>query len=358
MSYVVARMQKMKAGNLGGAFKHNERIFKNHSNKDIDSERSHLNYDVLERDSVESYEKAIKDYVNQNKKGSRAIRKDAVLCAEWIITSDHDFFEKLDDLETKRFFRTAVGYFEQKYGSENIAYSKVHLDETTPHLHLGIVPLKDGVLSSKNMFNREELKAIQDELPKFLNDRYFEIERGKKGSEKKHLNIAEFKELQDEIQAKNQELESITEELKKYNHDQLKERKSESYKIAKKLKAMTKNMFGHYILDEPFYKRVLKYIVNVHNDFMKVWKKNIELNDKLEQAHKKIDNLETEIESYKKTNDSQDIMKTISGLNSKILGKDDNQIYKTRYKAIESLLTSEQKKVIESLSKSKEGHIR
>ena len=36
MSYMVARMQKMKAGNLGGAYKHNERVFETHSNKDID----------------------------------------------------------------------------------------------------------------------------------------------------------------------------------------------------------------------------------------------------------------------------------------------------------------------------------
>ncbi|WP_405196391.1 plasmid recombination protein, partial [Streptococcus anginosus] len=37
MSYMVARMQKMKVGNLGGAHKHNERIFEKHSNKDIDT---------------------------------------------------------------------------------------------------------------------------------------------------------------------------------------------------------------------------------------------------------------------------------------------------------------------------------
>ena len=28
MSYMVARMQKMKAGNLGGAYKHNERFLR------------------------------------------------------------------------------------------------------------------------------------------------------------------------------------------------------------------------------------------------------------------------------------------------------------------------------------------
>ena len=48
MSKMVARMQKMKIGNLGGSFKHNERLFENHSNKDIDPERSHLNYELTE----------------------------------------------------------------------------------------------------------------------------------------------------------------------------------------------------------------------------------------------------------------------------------------------------------------------
>ena len=50
MSHIVARMQKMKVGNLGGAYRHNERIFENHSNKDIDTERSHLNYELTDRE--------------------------------------------------------------------------------------------------------------------------------------------------------------------------------------------------------------------------------------------------------------------------------------------------------------------
>ena len=33
MSYMVARMQKMKVGNLGGAHKHNERILKSTQTK-------------------------------------------------------------------------------------------------------------------------------------------------------------------------------------------------------------------------------------------------------------------------------------------------------------------------------------
>ena len=103
MSYMVARMQKMKAGNLGGAYKHNERVFETHSNKDIDPSRSPLNYELTDRDHSVSYEKKIKDYVNENKISNRAIRKRCGLCDEWIITSDKSFFEKLSEGETREF---------------------------------------------------------------------------------------------------------------------------------------------------------------------------------------------------------------------------------------------------------------
>lgn len=48
MSMIVARMEKMKSGNLVGIGNHNQRKTKNHSNKEIDKTRSHLNYDLLQ----------------------------------------------------------------------------------------------------------------------------------------------------------------------------------------------------------------------------------------------------------------------------------------------------------------------
>ncbi|MCO4542177.1 Plasmid recombination enzyme [Streptococcus infantarius subsp. infantarius] len=184
----------MKVGNLGGAYRHNERIFKNHSNKDIDPNRSHLNYELTDRDRSVSYEKQIKNYVNETKISKRAIRKDAVLCDEWVITSDKKFFEDLNQEQVQEFFETAKKYFEEQYGKQNIAYASVHLDESTPHMHMGVVPMKDGKLSSKAMFDREELKSIQDKLPKYMNEHGFEVERGELNSEKKHKTVAEFKQ--------------------------------------------------------------------------------------------------------------------------------------------------------------------
>lgn len=97
MSFVVARMQKMKSGNLVGVGNHNQRNTDNHSNKDIDVERSYLNYDLVNR--TENYKRDIEQFINDNKSSSRAVRKDAVLINEWIITSDNQFFK---DLKQKR----------------------------------------------------------------------------------------------------------------------------------------------------------------------------------------------------------------------------------------------------------------
>ena len=221
MSYMVARMQKMKAVNLGGAYRHNERIFENHSNKDIDTSRSHLNYELTDRDRELSYKSQIEDYINENKVSERAIRKDAVLCDEWIITSDKTFFEKLDQEKTRDFFETAKNYFAENYGEENIAYASVHLDESTPHMHMGVVPFENGKLSSKAMFDREELKKIQDELPKYMNEHGFDLQRGELNSEAKHKTVAEFKkdlattEVQQELDRLNEVLKEKYEELDK-----------------------------------------------------------------------------------------------------------------------------------------------
>ena len=212
-------MTKYKSGNLGGAYRHNERIFKQHSNKDIDIERSHLNYELTDRDRSMSYEKQIKNYIDENKISKRAIRKDAVLCDEWIITSDKDFFAKLTPEETKRFFETSKNYFAENYGLENIAYASVHLDENTPHMHMGIVPMKQEKLSSKSIFNREELKKIQDELPKYLSQHGFHLQRGELDSTKKHLSTQEYKDKQEVLQKIEKRIDEKFDKMIEFNSE-------------------------------------------------------------------------------------------------------------------------------------------
>ncbi|MDN6390256.1 MAG: plasmid recombination protein, partial [Lactococcus lactis] len=141
MSMIVARMQKMKSGNLVGIGNHNQRKTENHTNKEIDPSLSKLNYDLVNR--TENYKRDIEKFINENKSTKRAVRKDAVLINEWIISSDSKFFKDLTQQETKNFFASAKDYFAENFGEENIRYAIVHLYETPPHKNKGIVNVSD-----------------------------------------------------------------------------------------------------------------------------------------------------------------------------------------------------------------------
>lgn len=212
MSFVVARMQKLKADNLVGLGNHDQRKTSNHSNQDIDVSRSHLNYDLV-AGRTNNFKTDIQSYIDERKAGSRAVRKDAVLANEWVITSDKGFFEQLDEKQTRAYFETAKQYFAEKFGDENIRYAWVHLDEHTPHMHMGIVPFdKDNKLSAKRVFNREALQQVQDELPEFLQSKGFKLERGQKNKERKNLSVPEYKAMR-------QELETVKADTKKQRQE-------------------------------------------------------------------------------------------------------------------------------------------
>ena len=237
MSFVVARMQKVKSGNLVGVGNHNQRNTDNHSNKDIDVERSHLNYDLVNR--TENYKTDIQQFINDNKSSSRAVRKDAVLINEWIITSDNPFFKDKDDKEIKDFFDTAKSYFADKFGDNNIRYAQVHLDETTPHMHLGIVPFNaEHKLTAKTVFNRQALQAVQDELPTYLQERGFELERGEKGSERKNLTVPEYKKAKDELKEMTTTLEQRKSEVLALSNDKAPTIKKESLDLKDETKTV------------------------------------------------------------------------------------------------------------------------
>ena len=196
MAYVVARMQKMKVGNLTGIENHNKRKTKNHANKDIDVTKSHLNYDLVGNSGT--YHKDIMGYINKNKASTRAVRKDAVVVNEWLVTSSAAFFKDLDDDEIKRYFEVSKDFFATEFGEENIRYATVHMDEKTPHMHMGIVPFdEDMKLASKRVVSKQKLIAIQDKLPLYMQEHGFDVQRGEKESQRSHLSVSEYKDAKE-----------------------------------------------------------------------------------------------------------------------------------------------------------------
>ena len=305
MSYAVARMQKMKSGNLGGAYRHNERIFENHSNKDIDPEKTHLNYELTDRDRSIPYDRQIKQYINDNKISKRALRKDAVLCNEWIITSDKAFFENMSPEQIKNFFETAKNFFAERYGNSNIAYAMVHLDESTPHMHLGLVPMQNGKLSSKSLFgSRDQLKEIQEAFPRYLNEHGYNLQRGESDSKKKHLETAEFKEKQRLLDDTDKKIVDKTEKLKQLEKEKdallddiavLESIQPLQIEEMKKDKLVRRTFDGKLKMDKETYDRLFHTVSQHALDNNRLRHENSNLEQQLQQSLSKQNNLAKEL---------------------------------------------------------------
>lgn len=195
MSYLVCHVQKFKMSDVKGMQKHDQRESEHSKNKDIDRSRSHLNYDLHNGEDT-NYYKRVKEVIESQYKGNRAIRKDAVTMVGILISSDNDFFKDKDIEIQKCFFDMAYQKLKEMYGEENVISAVVHMDEKTPHMHFNVVPIKDGKLTAKTIFNRTGLRNLQEELPKYLQNGFTDIQRGEKDSEAKHKTTYEWKEEQ------------------------------------------------------------------------------------------------------------------------------------------------------------------
>ena len=158
-------------------------------NPQIDSERTKNNYHIICRQC--SYTEFINRRIDELGLTTKP-RKDAVLMASFVIGSDREFFNGLTLAEQEDFFVQCTRYFADKYGEENIISAVVHMDETTPHLHLNLMPIRNGRLCCKDLFTRAELTKLQTDFHEQVGKRWG-LERGREGSPKKHLSTAEYK---------------------------------------------------------------------------------------------------------------------------------------------------------------------
>ncbi|WP_353095771.1 plasmid recombination protein [Tissierella praeacuta] len=72
------------------------------------------------------------EIIKENVQTDKKIRKDAVRLCDIVVTSDPKFYNKLTDIEIRKFFKENYEFLCNRYRNESIVYSTVHLDETTP----------------------------------------------------------------------------------------------------------------------------------------------------------------------------------------------------------------------------------
>lgn len=92
MSYAIVRNEKLTRSQANGICIHNDRKAQNHSNKEIDTSKSHLNYYF--KKSELSYIKEF-DILKEKYDLKGQIRSNSIIMCEMVFTSDKEFFDKI-----------------------------------------------------------------------------------------------------------------------------------------------------------------------------------------------------------------------------------------------------------------------
>lgn len=140
--------------------RHNERkVGQKHSNENIDPSRTHEN--IYYCDDGRTYVDRWKEVMDENYKGRRKPRKDAVALVGLSIQFGGDI-RKLDDDTQVEVLNHMANWLSEKY--PHYIGVNIHLDETAPGLQFDFVPLtEDGRLSARDITSRIELKKLQEE---------------------------------------------------------------------------------------------------------------------------------------------------------------------------------------------------
>ena len=98
MSYAIVRNEKLTRAEVNGKGTHNDRKAKNHTNKDIDPTRTHLNYYIKKNNYTytKEFDKLRKE---QNLAGH--LRENSIIMCQMIFTSDQEFFTELENKKQK-----------------------------------------------------------------------------------------------------------------------------------------------------------------------------------------------------------------------------------------------------------------
>ena len=190
MSYLGCHMEKYHKQDVAPIEKENERDENYKSdNPQIDSEQTKNNYRF-----TPYFGKTYTEFINSRiKELGLSPRKDAVVMNSFVLGSDKTFFDGLAKVEQYNFFSDCYKFFAERYGEENIIAAVVHNDETTPHMHLNLMPVtNEDRLCSKQLFDKPQLQQLQTDFYESVGKRWG-LQRGKEGSQKKHLSTSEFK---------------------------------------------------------------------------------------------------------------------------------------------------------------------
>ena len=143
------------SGHLLVAARHNRRMIQAEkgAGSHIDARRSHLNFSLR----GESTPEAINDVARRtmDAAGVVKLRKNAVRAIEVLFSLPFK-----STIGPRAYFEDCTAWAGERFGHGNILSSDVHLDESCPHCHVLILPMRDGRMSGSAMLG-DRTKLIE-----------------------------------------------------------------------------------------------------------------------------------------------------------------------------------------------------
>jgi len=296
MSYAIIRNANYKKENLAGLYKHNERKNTNYSNKDINKNNSIKNYSIKQCNTT--YSNAIKIFQQENNLQGRIIKTTNVAC-EFIITSDKEFFERIGEEETKRYFQTSYNFVAnyKGLGEKYILSAKVHLDESTPHLHLVYVPVVhkidkksgkqiDKIACSEYWKGKDSYRELQNNFHRYITEHGFDLERGK-ANNTEHLKIETLKQVTCYDNIKYELTQEEIKPIETKNTALILQQNKELIKYTNKLKVQLSKSYTAIRQAE----ELQKYNINLKQENEELKRENNKLKNYIEKTFEVIKNL-------------------------------------------------------------------
>lgn len=240
-NYIIARIENYKMGDIGKVGKEQERekeyIEKYYQNPDYDPSKTKDNVTLAhdqERDG-KTWEKYIKEYRTDHAVQGRFNvnggdpKTQTNIATQFMVTASKEYLESMDKSEQVRFFKDAFKSLKEQYPTYHWAEVTIHYDEQTPHMHAMALPLyydpqKDRTVFSttKTQAGKEHFREFQDRLHHDMTARFgYNLERGVRGSDREHLSVKEYKDLQDREKALQRAKEEFEREKEQYKRPPL-----------------------------------------------------------------------------------------------------------------------------------------
>lgn len=213
MAYAILRVAKMKTmGNVGGHGSHVERL---RETLNADPEKLKLNQRLAGTDDP------MYDVKVRFDKAGVEPRKGAVVAIDVFISASPEHFQRNhpDDPNWKAFQQKAMAFLAQEYGAANVVHAIAHHDETSPHLHAIVTPIRNKTVKVGRAVKTERLEnrlCAKDWLggdrttlsklqTRFANSvKELGLTRGIEGSKAKHTDVSQFYSVMKETTAQAQ----------------------------------------------------------------------------------------------------------------------------------------------------------